>query len=1233
MKSPDYSLATKNNVWLTTDYVWLNTDYVWLTTDYVWLTTDYVWLTTDYVDHICGRLLSWTINNPDVRESIDKQSEKILCVHFGLSQTEDYSDEEDDQSEVDKKCKQFFNQFNVHHVSEEKLGDFVKNINFPKAKKKRSAEIKRQSKADNVGSIQPKLPPRSITKDILLASCNNLYVNSQISEKGIINKLKQLQEEVKDEINEESNTFYLSASGKKKIFGRHVYHNHEGVNLMDISEVSSFNEIKDILNVVLRNNEKLLINLKFLTFKVLPELSSSNCVHGLTTLSTCDYPTLQSECLDILELIVFNGKVSVIHLDDHKLGNCLEILMEYIVHVRSLINKKVVNKRMLDTIARLEKFLNLSIKELKTIVKHSKDLNTENSTKKLCKYNEEIQFYLLIELIKQLFKTAKETVLPILEECLQQSGRFLRPRSSCSPFGVQLIQRGLGQFVQYMAKHLNHADLNELCSAVLTLLQTSQKMDERTFQDVLHSLRPMQVCPVKFIREHILKLVYVESGHMLREIPELVNIVEKMWFPIFLIDLTKQKTQSDSKNGWAILSGTFNGSPVSLHLHIPSFDDHLQSNKTEFLCEEDQNVLKHFQTVQKLKHGHIVTLYSYNLNEIPQFFIIEQSAIDMCRNLQEYLLNKKLNQSFCSLFELFNMLIQAADALVYCHDNNIIHGNITLKHFILTSPGCIKLTDFHMATSVKDTPIVVLDSEQQQEIPTLYSAPESLRRGKISKKSDVWMFACFTNSVLNHGELIPCDLTLTDEEIYLRILMSTFELSWPKFVTMESMQIIKSCFSMNSDQRPSMEDTCDKLGKYMLERRQDYSSERVTYKYCKHYSRGNINLFRSELQNVSPHLCESIKNGKLDHIVPFVRCVTRSHKRCKLEVRIPFQLSGNIIEMLKTKRVGHPDTNFNELIVQIANIVKSLHMSNFVIGEITPDQLFIEKLVYEHHCKIKVHLISMPYLTTVPASFKQNLATFSIRMAPEIREHKMFTFAGDVYSIGCLLWDLWHARIISQNCIEAGYRNTDLFGFTDDHHSTKPKSMSQEFFDFLKRCTHKDMDQRPTMDEIIRKFSPFRTNSGETNSQEGTSTHNDLNKPQFSLTPLNPSPASSTISEEHDANDIVKDENITTPGVSEEITIRASENDFTTNIILPNELSNPTDGASKVADDYEEDIYDSYHIVEEKKIIDSKENFYDNDLENDIVQTETYEDIFYSSEEEEYAEINPDEYQYNDTAL
>ncbi|KAH9505206.1 hypothetical protein Btru_058947 [Bulinus truncatus] len=37
------------------------------------------------------------INNPDVRESIDKQSEKILCVHFGLSQTEDYSDEEDDQ--------------------------------------------------------------------------------------------------------------------------------------------------------------------------------------------------------------------------------------------------------------------------------------------------------------------------------------------------------------------------------------------------------------------------------------------------------------------------------------------------------------------------------------------------------------------------------------------------------------------------------------------------------------------------------------------------------------------------------------------------------------------------------------------------------------------------------------------------------------------------------------------------------------------------------------------------------------------------------------------------------------------------------------------------------------------------------------------------------------------------------------------------------------------------------
>ncbi|KAH9512216.1 hypothetical protein Btru_041140 [Bulinus truncatus] len=612
------------------------------------------------------------------------------------------------------------------------------------------------------------------------------------------------------------------------------------------------------------------------------------------------------------------------------------------------------------------------------------------------------------------------------------------------------------------------------------------------------------------------------------------------------------------------------------------------------------------------------------------------------------------------------MLIQAADALVYCHDNNIIHGNITLKHFILTSPGCIKLTDFHMATSVKDTPIVVLDSEQQQEIPTLYSAPESLRRGKISKKSDVWMFACFTNSVLNHGELIPCDLTLTDQEIYLRILMSTLELSWPKFVTMESMQIIKSCFSMNSDQRPSMDDIYNKLGKVslnkldvtysdfpsvhlkplstkrkvnMLERRQDYSSERVTYKYCKHYSRGNINLFRSEILNVSPHLCESIKNGELDHIVPFVRCVTRSHITYKLEVRIPFQLSGNIIEMLKTKQIGHPDTNFNDLIVQIANVVKSLHMSNFVIGEIASDQLFIEKLVYEHHCKIKVHLISMPYLTTVPARLKQNLGTFSIRMAPEIRDRRMFTFAGDVYSFGCLLWDLWHARIFSQNCIEAGYMNTDLFAFTDDLHSTKPKSMSQEFFDFLKRCTHTDMDQRPNMDEIIRKFSPFRTNSRDVYSQEGSSTHHYLNNPQYSLKPLNPSPATTTVTfsvmneseAEHDANDIVKDENITTYGVNEEITIRTSEDDFTTNI-LPNELSNPTDGTSKVVDDYEEVVYDSYHIVDEKKTLDSKENFYDStDLENEVFQTETDIDIF-SSSEEEYEDISSEEYLYDDTA-
>ncbi|KAH9512218.1 hypothetical protein Btru_041143 [Bulinus truncatus] len=718
--------------------------------------------------------------------------------------------------------------------------------------------------------------------------------------------------------------------------------------------------------------------------KVLPELTTCNSVYGLAILSTCDYRTLQSESHDTLENLVFQGKTSALHLDDLQLKQCLEMLIDYFKHIcypqkedPSLfvliqrkylllvmllgevisrcqdvtdygrcedINKKLMllvsqqteNKTKLEVLGKLQKCFKLSPRDLENIAKLTSDHRPQNSSKKIWKYDDQMHFFLILQQLKQLFQTAEIKILTVLEKWLTKSKRFLRQRSRCSYLCVQLVQRGLAHFLQYMAKDLDHMNLNELCPVVLKVLERFQSEDQRTFQDVVHSVQHLLVCPVKVIRDSVHSLLRLTSEHHAEKLSELVIIIEKILFPLFVINNVIHQIKSNSKEDWIKMSGAFNGFPVYLYIRNPKFVNRLERNKMEFLSEGDLNILRHIRTLQALRHDSIVKLYSYSLYELPQFYIIEQSTIEMCRDLQMYLLNKGSNESFCTHLELFNMLIQAADALVYCHNNNYIHGNITLKHFILTSPGCIKLTDFHLATSLQDTETVNWDREQLQDLPTLYSAPETLRRKKRSKQSDVWMFGCFSNSVLNHGEMIPCDMKLTNKNILDKVL---------KMNLMGHIQ--------NTPQLSLIR--CRLKEKEFTKKKE------------------NFNLFRSKLKDVSPQLRESIKNGTLDHVVPFVRVVTKGYQKFTIEVRIPFQLSGNILTSIKTNQRGNPDATLNDLIIQVANIVKSLHESNIVLGEIKADQFFVEELPHGQHCKKKVHLTSFSYLAFASDNSQHNI--------------------------------------------------------------------------------------------------------------------------------------------------------------------------------------------------------------------------------------------------------------------
>jgi hypothetical protein len=160
-----------------------------------------------------------------------------------------------------------------------------------------------------------------------------------------------------------------------------------------------------------------------------------------------------------------------------------------------------------------------------------------------------------------------------------------------------------------------------------------------------------------------------------------------------------------------------------------------------------------------------------------------------------------------SVVQQLNLIAGIARGILHLHNNNVVHRDIAARNVLLSSAGEPKVADFGFSRVVE-----AAGGQTDSTVgPVCWMAPESLRSQKYSFKTDVWSFGVLMYEILARQEpykgmsVLDVGPKIRDEG------MTPNESVIDGSVPQELRNIMKSCWKMDPDERPSFTDICTKL--------------------------------------------------------------------------------------------------------------------------------------------------------------------------------------------------------------------------------------------------------------------------------------------------------------------------------------------------------------------------------------------------------------------------------------
>ncbi|XP_062571924.1 uncharacterized protein LOC134233858 [Saccostrea cucullata] len=290
---------------------------------------------------------------------------------------------------------------------------------------------------------------------------------------------------------------------------------------------------------------------------------------------------------------------------------------------------------------------------------------------------------------------------------------------------------------------------------------------------------------------------------------------------------------------WMVSGGRLFKNPVRMAIKVPGISGiQIQNCKNVIESNRLVNEFDVLRTIHGGKTANIVKLWAFNPNPSPlSFYVIER--------FQTFLVDKLLHarkyNEFLSEDWMIERLLDVGGAINFLHQKKIIHRDITINSFAIReypSPGHERavLCSLQLACSNDDEVSAKtghIADFHGENIPTRWSAPESLWEDKYDVYTDIWMIGHVIHSLFTYGCEPYTELySETTDDIMAKVVSCGLKpYKWP-CVPLPYHKLAADCLCFDRGKRTSIDIICQRLKE--IRKKQESVEKSLSLADCEH---------------------------------------------------------------------------------------------------------------------------------------------------------------------------------------------------------------------------------------------------------------------------------------------------------------------------------------------------------------------------------------------------------------